>query len=178
MRLVPWACGLSALVAVAEAALFARNSPVLHLTPDNFDKEVLEVHKPALVAFTAPWCGYCRNLAPSFERVAAELESGRLVLLDGGRVAATGPAEAILPDTESGLEKWLEINSTYSAEGPNIPSRRDPPADADAAGQMHILADLGAGADGRPGVHHRAFADPGAEIDEGRHQHRAGRHIG
>ena len=74
MRLVPWACGLSALVAVAEAALFARNSPVLHLTPNNFDKEVLEVHKPALVAFTAPWCGYCRNLAPSFERVAAELD--------------------------------------------------------------------------------------------------------
>ena len=74
MRLVPWACGLSALVAVAEAALFARNSPVLHLTPNNFDKEVLEVHKPALVAFTAPWCGYWRNLAPSFERVAAELD--------------------------------------------------------------------------------------------------------
>ena len=74
MRLVRWACGLSVLGAVAEAALFARNSPVLHLTPDNFDKEVLKVHKPALVAFTAPWCGHCRNLAPSFERVATELD--------------------------------------------------------------------------------------------------------
>ena len=51
-------------------------------------------------------------------------------------------------------------------------------ADADAAGEMHILADLGAGADRHPGIDHRAFVDIGAEIDEGRHQHDAGRDIG
>ena len=38
---------------------------------------------------------------------------------------------AILPDTESGLEKWLELNSTYSAEWPNITRKKDSPADAD-----------------------------------------------
>ncbi len=37
---------------------------------------------------------------------------------------------------------------------------------------MHVLADLRAGADGRPGVDHRPLADIGAEIDEGGHQHR------
>ena len=41
-----------------------------------------------------------------------------------------------------------------------------------------VLADLRAGADRRPGVDHRALADIGAEIDEGRHQHHAGRDVG
>jgi ferredoxin len=41
------------------------------------------------------------------------------------------PAEAILPDTESGLETWLELNAKYSAEWPNITVKGDAPADAD-----------------------------------------------
>ncbi|HCF24148.1 MAG TPA: hypothetical protein DER67_01155, partial [Novosphingobium sp.] len=41
------------------------------------------------------------------------------------------PAEAILPDTESGLESWLELNAKFSAEWPNITQKKDPPADAD-----------------------------------------------
>ena len=39
-------------------------------------------------------------------------------------------------------------------------------ADADAAGNMTVLADLRAGADRRPGVDHGALIDIGAEIDE------------
>src|ERR1700728_2816871 len=51
-------------------------------------------------------------------------------------------------------------------------------ADAGAAGNVTVLADLGAGADGGPSVDHGAGIDIGAEIDEGRHQHHAGRDIG
>src|SRR5581483_9985161 len=39
-------------------------------------------------------------------------------------------------------------------------------ANADAAGDMHALADLGARAHGRPGVDHGGLIDIGAEIDE------------
>ena len=39
--------------------------------------------------------------------------------------------EAILPDTGGGLEKWLELNSTFSAQWPNITQKGEPPADAD-----------------------------------------------
>ncbi|WFC93871.1 protein disulfide-isomerase [Malassezia brasiliensis] len=60
--------------ALAQAALFAPQSPVLKLTPANFDKEILQIDKPAMVAFTAPWCGHCKNLAPQYQRVAAELD--------------------------------------------------------------------------------------------------------
>ena len=42
------------------------------------------------------------------------------------------PPNAILPDTEKGLEQWLEVNRTYSAEWPNITRKGEAPADADA----------------------------------------------
>ena len=51
--------------------------------------------------------------------------------IDCGVCEPECPAEAILPYTESGLEQWLELNATYSAEWPNITSSREPPADAD-----------------------------------------------
>ena len=51
--------------------------------------------------------------------------------IDCGVCEPECPAEAILPDTESGLEKWLELNSTFSADWPNITRKKDSPSDAD-----------------------------------------------
>ena len=44
-------------------------------------------------------------------------------------------------------------------------------ADAGAAGEVAVLADLRARTDRRPGVDHRAGADVRADVDEARHQH-------
>jgi len=52
--------------------------------------------------------------------------------IDCGVCEPECPAEAILPDTESGLEQWLELNAKYSAEWPNLTTKKDAPADADA----------------------------------------------
>ena len=51
--------------------------------------------------------------------------------IDCGVCEPECPAEAILPDTESGLEKWLELNTSFSADWPNITRKKDSPADAD-----------------------------------------------
>jgi ferredoxin len=51
--------------------------------------------------------------------------------IDCGVCEPECPAEAILPDTESGLEQWLELNAKFSAEWPNITSKKDSPEDAD-----------------------------------------------
>ena len=51
--------------------------------------------------------------------------------IDCGVCEPECPAEAILPDTESGQEQWLELNATFSAQWPNITRGRDAPADAD-----------------------------------------------
>jgi ferredoxin len=50
--------------------------------------------------------------------------------IDCGVCEPECPAEAIVPDTESGLDKWLEINAKYAAAWPNITIKRDPPPDA------------------------------------------------
>ncbi len=51
--------------------------------------------------------------------------------IDCGVCEPECPAEAIVPDTEPGLEKWAELNAKYSAEWPNITVKGETPADAD-----------------------------------------------
>ena len=44
------------------------------LTEQNFEEEVLKSDKPVLVDFWATWCGPCRMLAPTIEKIAEEQE--------------------------------------------------------------------------------------------------------
>ncbi|KAK4632257.1 Disulfide-isomerase [Fulvia fulva] len=46
---------------------------VVSLTDSNFDEEVKD--KDVIVAFTAPWCGHCKSLKPTWEKVATDFAS-------------------------------------------------------------------------------------------------------
>src|SRR5580700_570588 len=40
------------------------------------------------------------------------------------------PVDAIKPDTEPGLEKWLRLNAEYTKVWPNITMKKPPPPDS------------------------------------------------
>jgi ferredoxin len=52
--------------------------------------------------------------------------------IDCGVCEPECPVDAIKPDTERGLEKWLELNREYCDKWPNITSKKSAPDDADA----------------------------------------------
>jgi ferredoxin len=50
--------------------------------------------------------------------------------IDCGVCEPECPADAIKPDTEPGLEKWLALNTEYAKAWPNITQKKDSPSDA------------------------------------------------
>ena len=46
--------------------------------------------------------------------------------IDCGVCEPECPVEAIKPDTEPGLEKWLELNAEYAKAWPNITVKKEP----------------------------------------------------
>jgi ferredoxin len=45
--------------------------------------------------------------------------------IDCGVCEPECPADAIKPDTEPGLDKWLKLNTEYSVKWPNITVKKD-----------------------------------------------------
>jgi thioredoxin 1 len=44
--------------------------PLVNITTDNFETVVEKAGKPVLIKFSAPWCGYCRRIAPVVDALA------------------------------------------------------------------------------------------------------------
>jgi ferredoxin len=51
--------------------------------------------------------------------------------IDCGVCEPECPADAIIPDTADGAERWVKLNAEYASQWPNIADKKEPPADAD-----------------------------------------------
>ena len=51
--------------------------------------------------------------------------------IDCGVCEPECPVEAILPDTEGDLVKWVTLNADFAEKWPNITRKGEPPSDAD-----------------------------------------------
>ncbi len=89
-----------------------------HVVTPLFNSECTRLSAPFISSAIGP-CSIAGSVA------------GKQIAEKSGRSNVQSPGAA-LPDTEDGLEQWLELNTKFSAEWPNITQKKDPPEDADA----------------------------------------------
>ncbi len=51
----------------------------IHISDESFEKDVMQSSLPVIVDFWAPWCGPCKMIAPTLEKLAKEQE-GKLIV--------------------------------------------------------------------------------------------------
>eukprot|EP01095_Lingulamoeba_sp_RSL-Kostka_P010694 TRINITY_DN389_c0_g1_i1.p1 TRINITY_DN389_c0_g1~~TRINITY_DN389_c0_g1_i1.p1 ORF type:complete len:396 (+),score=145.32 TRINITY_DN389_c0_g1_i1:112-1299(+) len=74
MKLVVFFSCLIVLFNVINCGLYNSRSDVINIDQNNFGKMVLASDHVWLMEFYAPWCGHCKNLAPTYEQVATNLK--------------------------------------------------------------------------------------------------------
>ena len=99
------------LLAAVASALYSSNGPVVQLNKSNWQEEVMKSDSLWLVEFYAPWCGHCKNLAPSWELAAKQLKG----VVKVGAVDMTTDQEVGQPYNVQGFPtlKWFGFDKKH-----------------------------------------------------------------
>lgn len=66
--------GVLALYVTTCTCLYSSTDDVVELTPNNFQRLVINSDELWIVEFYAPWCGHCQQLAPDWKKAASALK--------------------------------------------------------------------------------------------------------
>ena len=90
---------------------------IINITKEIFEEQILKADQPVLVDFWAPWCTYCRRIAPTFDKIAEQQEDKlvfaekygidtipTLLLFKNGEVAGT----IVAPDSKAKIETFIQ----------------------------------------------------------------------
>ena len=95
-----------------------------------FEEQILKADQPVLVDFWAPWCTYCRRIAPAFDKIASQQEDklifAKLDIDDAAEIAEEYGVDTIptliifkngevfgsivAPDSKAKIEAFIEEN--------------------------------------------------------------------
>lgn len=103
---------------------------VINITKESFKQQILEADRPVIIDFWAPWCTYCRRIAPAFDKIAQQQEDKlvfakididevpeiaekygidtipTLLIFKNGEVTGT----IVAPDSKAKIEAFIEEN--------------------------------------------------------------------
>ena len=82
---------------------------MITITEQNYEELVLKAELPVLVDFWAPWCSYCRRIAPALEAIA-EQQEGKLVV---AKINADEEPELL---RQNGVELLPTLKLLYNGE--------------------------------------------------------------
>ena len=103
---------------------------ILNINNNEFNSIVLENNKPVLAEYWAPWCVYCRRIAPALDKIADQFaeqiqvvkvnadDNAEIIIQEGIEAHPTfvlykngqAAAQIIAPDSKAKLEAFINEN--------------------------------------------------------------------
>ena len=95
---------------------------ILEITSENFDEKVINSSVPVLIDFWAEWCGPCKQLMPTIDKIAADYK-GKIIV---GKVNVDNERDIAAQYNVRGIPNLLIFNTGEPQEQlvGNVPEKQ------------------------------------------------------
>ena len=116
---------------IKSAPVPSQSSSLIEVVSDEFDKWVLDDSRDVLLELFAPWCGHCKRLAPTYEKLAELYNSDadasklvRIAKMDGTEndipphadITLTGFPTLVLKPAGKGVKEFIVYEGDRTLE--------------------------------------------------------------